>query len=101
MALELHPWRFKVSYPVATSHFAVTPQSDVVCICAHDFQHHGNTFGMTENACFHAFIALRSQFHLHHCSQQTLMEIVSKITPTLDLSFKEYHWEHNQQDYHY
>ena len=41
---------FKVGYPVATSHFAATPQSDVVRICAHDFQRHGDTFGTTENA---------------------------------------------------
>ena len=91
MASELHPWRVdldfspKVGYPVATSHFAVTPQSDVVHICAHDFQRHGDAFGTTKNACFHAFITLRSQFHLHHCSQQTLMEILSKITPNLGL----------------
>ena len=84
MALELHPWRFEqVGYPVVTSHFALTPQSDVACICAHDFQHHSDPFSTTENACFHAFITLRSQFHLHHCSQQTLTEIVSKITPNL------------------
>ena len=35
MASELHPWRFEleffqVGYPVVTSHFAATPQSDVV-----------------------------------------------------------------------
>ena len=35
-----------------------------------------------------AFITRRSQFHLHHRSQRTLTEIVSKITQTLDLSFK-------------
>ena len=87
MVLELHPWRFKldffpssrfkvllsflpqVGYLVATSHFAATPQSDVVCICAYDFQCHGNAFGTTENACFRAFITLISQFRLHHCSQ--------------------------------
>ena len=86
MALEPHPWRleldfFKVGYPVVTSHFAATPQSDVVRICAHDFQRHGDAFGTTENDCFRAFITLRSQFHLHHCSQRTLTEIVSKFTP--------------------
>jgi len=69
MASELQPWRlelelvFKVGYPVATSHFAATPQSDVVCICAHDFQRHGDAFGTTENACFRVFITLRSEFH--------------------------------------
>ena len=72
---------------MVTSHFAATPQSDVVRICVHEFQHHGDGFGMTENACFRAGYTLRSQFHQHHCSPQTLMEIVSKITPTLDLSF--------------
>ena len=90
MASELHPWRFEpnffqIGYPVATSHFAATPQSDVVRICAHDFQRHGNAFGTTENVYFRAFITLRSQFHLHHCSQRTLTEIVSKITPNLGL----------------
>ena len=90
MASELHPWRFKlnffqVGYPVATSHFAATPQSDVVRICAHDFQRDGNAFCTTENACFCAFINLILQFHLHHCSQRTLTEIVSKITPNLGL----------------
>ena len=44
---------------------------------------HGDAFGTTENAFFHAFITLRSQFHLHHCSQLALMEIMSKITPKL------------------
>ena len=68
---------------MATSHLAATPQSDVVRIGAHDFQRHA--FGMTENACFHVFITLRSQFRLHHCSQRTLTEIVSKITPNLGL----------------
>ena len=28
-----------------TGHFAATPQSDVVRICAHDFQRHGDAFG--------------------------------------------------------
>ena len=70
---------------MATSHFAVTPQSDVVRIYAHDFQQHGDAFGITENASFLEFITLRSQFHRHHCSQQTLREIVSKITPNLGL----------------
>jgi len=62
---------FKVGYSVVTSHFAVTPQSDVVRICAHDFQRHGDAFGKTENACFRAFITLRSQFYPRHGSQQT------------------------------
>ena len=46
---------------------------------------HGDAFGTTENVFFRAFITLRSQFHLHHCSQQALTEIVSKITPNLGL----------------
>ena len=76
---------FQLDYPVATSHFAATPQSDVVRICAHDFQSHGDAFDMTENTRFRAFITLRSQFRLYHCSQRTLTEIVSKITPNLGL----------------
>ena len=60
MASELHPWKFEmdffpqVGYPVAIifSQFAATPESDVVRICAHNFQRHGNAFGTTENACF-------------------------------------------------
>ena len=52
------------------------------------FGRHGDTFGSTENPFFCAFITLRSQFHLHHRSQWALTEIVSKITLTLDLSFK-------------
>ena len=43
---------FQVGYPSVTSHFAATPQSDVVRICAHDFHHHGNAFGMTEMPVF-------------------------------------------------
>ena len=45
---------------MATSHFAATPQGNVVRICAHDFQRHGDAFGTTENPCFRAFITLRS-----------------------------------------
>ena len=71
---------------MATSRFAATPQSDAVRICAHDFQRHGEAFGTTEIACFRAFITLRSQFHLHHCFQRTLTEIVSKITPNFGLA---------------
>ena len=91
MASELHPWRFELEFfpgrlPCGyTIHFAATPQSDVVRICAHDFQRHGEAFGTTENASFRAFITLRSQFHLYHRSQRALTEIVSKITPDLGL----------------
>ena len=49
------------------------------------FGHHSDTFSTTENAFFHAFITLRSQFHLHQHSQRALTEIVSKITPNLRL----------------
>ena len=63
-------------------------QSDVVRICAHDFKRHGDAFGTSENTCFCAFITLRSQFRLHHRSQRTLTEIVSKITPNLGLVLK-------------
>ena len=63
-------------------YFAATPQSDVVGIWS---RHLGDAFGTTENAFFHAFITLRSQFHLHHHSQRALTEIVSKITPNLGL----------------
>ena len=74
---------------MATSHFAATTQSDVVRICAHDFQCHGDAFGMTENACFCAFVTLRSQFHLHPCSQHTLTEILlHSVNQTLTLSSK-------------
>ena len=52
------------------------------------FGRHGDAaFGTTESAFFRAFITLRSQFHLHHRSQRTLTEIVSKITPNLALVF--------------
>ena len=71
---------FQVGYPVVIGHFAATPQSDVVRIYANDFQRNGGAFGTKENACFRAFIILRSQFHLHHCAQRPLTEIVSKIT---------------------
>jgi len=60
-------WQEPVIIP--TDHFAATPQSDVVRICAHDFQRHGDAFGTTQNAFFRTFITLRSQFYLHHRSQ--------------------------------
>ena len=34
------------------------------------FGRRGDAFGTTENAFFRPFITLRSQFHLHHCSQR-------------------------------
>ena len=105
MASELHPWRFEVdflcvcvqvSYPVATSHFAATLQSDVVRICAHNFQRHGDAFGTTENDCFRAFITLRSQFRLHHCSQRTLTEIDQKSLKPWTCPLKGHGLEHAQ-----
>ena len=57
MVSKLHPWRIEQEFPpvgylVAASHFAVTPQSDVVLICAHDFQRHGDVFGMKKMPVF-------------------------------------------------
>ena len=49
------------------------------------FGHHGVAFDTKKKSFFCAFITLRSQFHLHHHSQRTLTEIVSKITPNLGL----------------
>ena len=94
MVSELHPWRFELDFfpsrlpcgYYSISHFAVTPQSDIVCICAHDFQRHGDAFGTTENVCFHAFITLRSQFHLHHL--EVKRKLCQKSPQTLDLSLK-------------
>ena len=69
-------------FGVRASHFVATPQSVHMCTW---FWHHGDAFGTTENAFFHAFITLRSQFHRHHRAQRALTEIVSKITPNLGL----------------
>ena len=52
------------------------------------FGRHGDAFGMTENAFFHAFITLRSQFYLHHHSQRALTEMCQKSPLTLDLFFQ-------------
>ena len=58
MASELHPWRSELDFFPSRLpcgyyiHFAATPQSDAVRMCAHDFQRHGDAFGTTENACF-------------------------------------------------
>ena len=49
------------------------------------FGRHGDTLGTTENVFFCAFITLRSHFHLHHRSQQSLTVIMSEITPNLGL----------------
>ena len=68
------------------SHFAATPQSDVVGIWSRDLGVMA-TLSVPQNMPFlsRAFITLRSQFHLHHRSQRVLTEIVSKITPNLGL----------------
>ena len=63
-----------------------TPQSDVVGIWSRDLGVMA-TLSVRKKMPFppRAFIALRSQFHLHHRSQRALTEIVSKITPNLGL----------------
>ena len=66
-------------------HFAATPQSDVVGIWSCDLGIMATLSVGQKMPFFHAFITLRSQFHLHHRSQWALMEIVSKITPNLGL----------------
>ena len=62
-------------------HFAVTLQSDVVGIWSHDLGVMVMLSVRQKMPFFRAFITLRSQFHLHHCSQRALTEIMSKITP--------------------
>ena len=71
-------------------HFAATPQSDVVGVWSRDLGVMA-TLSVRQKIPFFlcAFITLRSQFHLHHRSQRALTKIVSKITLTLDLSFKQ------------
>ena len=66
-------------------HFAATPQSVVVGIWSRDLGVMATLSVRQKLPFFHAFITLISQFHLHHCSQWTLMEIVSKITPNFGL----------------
>ena len=66
-------------------HFAATPQSDVVGIWSRDLGIIATLSVRQKMPFFHAFITLRSQFHLHHHSQRALMEIVSKIAPNLGL----------------
>ena len=60
-------------------HFAATPQSDVVGIWSRDLGVMA-TLSVQQKMPF-----FRSQFHLHHRSQRALTEIVSKITPNLEL----------------
>ena len=66
-------------------HFAATPQSDGVGIWSRDLGVMATLSVRQKMPIFHAFITLRSQFHLHHRSQRTLTEIVSKITSNLGL----------------
>ena len=69
-------------------HFAATPQSDIVGIWSCDLGVMATLSVQQKMPFFHAFITLRTQFHLHHHSQRALMEIVSKITPNLGLVLK-------------
>ena len=66
-------------------HFAATPQSDVVGTWSHDLGVMAMLSVRQKMPLFHAFMTLRSQFHLHHRSHRALTEIVSKITPNLGL----------------
>ena len=66
-------------------HFAATRQSDIVGIWARDLGVMAMLSVRQKMPFFRVFITLRSQFHLHHHSQQALTEIVSKITPNLGL----------------
>ena len=67
-------------------HFAATFQSDVVgVIWSRDLGVVATLSVRQRMPFFRAFITLRSQFHLHHRSQQALTEIMSKITPNLGL----------------
>ena len=66
-------------------HCAATPQSDVVGIWSRVLGVMATLSVRQKMHFFRAFITLRSQFHLHHHSQQALTEIVSKITPNLGL----------------
>ena len=66
-------------------HFAATSQSDVVGIWSRDLGIMAMLSEWQKMPFFRAFITLRSQFHLHHCSQWALPEIVTKITPNLGL----------------
>ena len=69
-------------------HFAATPQSDIVGIWSCDLGVMATLSVQQKMPFFHAFITLRTQFHLHHHSQRALMEIMLNSPLTLDLSFK-------------
>ena len=87
----LHPYgslgqSISFVFGALVGHFAVTPQSDVVGIWSRNLDVMATLSVRQKMAFFfHAFITLRSQFHLHHRSQRALMEIMSKITPNLGL----------------
>ena len=66
-------------------HSAATPQSYVIVIWSCDLGVMMTLSVGQKMPFLCAFITLRSQFHLHHRSQQALTEIVSKITPNLGL----------------
>ena len=74
-----------VVFGARVGHFAATPQSDVVGIWSRDLGVMATLSVRQKMPFFRAFITLRSQFHLHHRSQRTLTEIVSKIIPNLGL----------------
>ena len=77
--------RISFIFGARVGHFAATPQSDVVGIWSHDLGVMATLSVRQKMPLFHAIMTLRSQFHLHHRSQQALTEIVSKITPNLGL----------------
>ena len=62
-------------------HFAATPLSDVVGIRSRDLGVMATLSVQQKMHFFRAFITLRSQFHLHHHSQQALMEYCVKNHP--------------------
>ena len=72
-------------FGAGVGHFAATSQSDIVGIWSRDLGVMATLSVRQKMPFFRAFITLRSQFHLHHRSQRTLTEIVSKITPNLGL----------------
>ena len=86
----LYPYRslgqsISFIFRARVGHFAATLQSDIVGIWSRDLGIMATFSVWQKMPIFRAFITLRSQFHLHHHSQQTLMEIVSKITSNLGL----------------
>ena len=85
MAVSLWVSWAKYRLGARVGHFAATPQSDVVGIWSRDMGVMATLLVRQKMPFFHAFITLRSQFHLHHHSQRALTEIVSKITPNLGL----------------